>query len=89
MFRAGVTRTADAVALHAPTFVYLFTHRSPALGGWLGCCHCLELPFVFGAEHVPDVTTWTGSGPAVGDLTWGPAAVAGVRTHRRASRPRP
>jgi para-nitrobenzyl esterase len=69
VFRVGTVRTADAVALHAPTFLYLFTHRSPAMGGWLGSCHCLELPFVFGAERVEGVTTWTGSGQKVDHLT--------------------
>jgi hypothetical protein len=41
------------------------------MGGWLGSCHCLDLPFVFGAKDVPGVTAWTGSGPAAGHLiTW-------------------
>jgi para-nitrobenzyl esterase len=29
------------------TFSYLFTWRSPALGGKLGACHALDIPFVF------------------------------------------
>lgn len=29
------------------TFSYLFTWASPALGGKLGACHALEIPFVF------------------------------------------
>jgi len=28
-------------------FSYLFTWRSPAMGGKLGACHALEIPFVF------------------------------------------
>jgi para-nitrobenzyl esterase len=45
------------------TFVYLFTWESPAFGGLLGSCHALELPFVFGAVHVPAVQLFSGSGP--------------------------
>ncbi|MFF1883030.1 carboxylesterase/lipase family protein [Pseudarthrobacter sp. NPDC058196] len=29
------------------SFAYLFTWRSPAMGGKLGACHALEIPFVF------------------------------------------
>jgi len=31
----------------APVFVYLFTWETPVLGGKLGSCHALEIPFVF------------------------------------------
>ena len=31
----------------APVFVYLFTWETPVLGGRLGACHALEIPFVF------------------------------------------
>jgi para-nitrobenzyl esterase len=46
----------------ARTFVYLFDWESPAFGGFLGSCHALELPFVFGVVHVPAVQLFTGSG---------------------------
>jgi para-nitrobenzyl esterase len=54
-----------AAAHGGRSFVYLFEWVSPALGGALGCCHALDLPFVFGAVHIPAVQTLTGSGPAV------------------------
>jgi para-nitrobenzyl esterase len=40
-------------AAHQPqTYAYLFTWPSPVLGGMLGSCHALDLPFVFGTlEH--------------------------------------
>ena len=40
-------------AAHQPhTYAYLFTWASPVLGGMLGSCHALDLPFVFGTlEH--------------------------------------
>ena len=46
-------------------FVYLFDWESPAFGGMLGSCHALELPFVFGAVHLPVVQIFSGGGPAV------------------------
>jgi para-nitrobenzyl esterase len=45
--------------------VYLFEWESPAFGGILGSCHALELPFVFGAVHLPVVQIFSGGGPAV------------------------
>lgn len=44
---------ATAQAAHQPrTYAYLFTWSSPVLGGMLGSCHALDLPFVFGTlEH--------------------------------------
>jgi para-nitrobenzyl esterase len=33
-----------------PVYSYLFTWKSPALGGLLGACHALELGFVFGTH---------------------------------------
>ena len=50
-------------------FVYLFDWESPAFGGILGSCHALELPFVFGAVHVPVVQVFSGGGPAVETLS--------------------
>jgi para-nitrobenzyl esterase len=51
------------------TFVYLFTWESPAFGGLLGSCHALELPFVFGAVHVPAVQLFSGGGPQAETLS--------------------
>ena len=50
-------------------FVYLFDWESPAFGGILGSCHALELPFVFGAVHLPVVQVFSGGGPAVETLS--------------------
>jgi para-nitrobenzyl esterase len=51
------------------SFVYLFDWESPAFGGILGSCHALELPFVFGAVHLPVVQVFSGGGPAVETLS--------------------
>jgi para-nitrobenzyl esterase len=38
---------ADAQAVHAPVWQYLWTWASPAWGGMVGAAHAIELPFVF------------------------------------------
>ncbi len=53
----------------APSYVYAFEWESPAFGGILRSCHALELPFVFGAVHLPAVQVFSGSGPAVETLS--------------------
>ncbi len=69
------------------TFVYLFDWESPAFDGMLGSCHALELPFVFGAVHLPVVQLFSGSGPAVAALSeemqraWLAFATGGNPTH--------
>jgi para-nitrobenzyl esterase len=68
-------------------FVYLFEWESPAFGGILGSCHALELPFVFGAVHLPVVQIFSGSGPSVERLSqdmqraWLAFAAAGSPSH--------
>ena len=49
---------------HEPrTFVYLFGWPSPMLDGWVGACHVLEIPFVFGIHDAPHLAPFTGAGP--------------------------
>jgi para-nitrobenzyl esterase len=60
---------AAHVARGARAYVYLFDWESPAFGGILGSCHALELPFVFGAVHVPEVQVFSGGGAAVETLS--------------------
>ena len=63
-FRAPVIADADAHATHQPaTFVYRFAWRSPAMRGWLGACHALEIAFVFGVQGRGELAGFTGSGP--------------------------
>jgi len=78
---------AAHVAQGSRAFVYLFEWESPAFGGILGSCHALELPFVFGAVHVPVVQIFSGSGPEVEQLSrhmqraWLAFATAGNPSH--------
>lgn len=56
MFGVGTRRFADAHAAsggESSTFLYEFTWRSDALAGQLGCCHLMELPFVFDRLDLP------------------------------------
>jgi len=49
VFRYPSTKVAEAQSKHNNnTYMYLFTYRTPALGGLHGATHALEIPFVFG-----------------------------------------
>ena len=76
MFRAPTLRLAEAQLqarardrdqVHpdhpdhpAGVWSYLFSWPSTALGGRLGCCHSLELPFVFDTLGAPGTDRFTG-----------------------------
>ncbi len=63
VFRIPAIRLAEAQASHQRhTYAYLFTWPSPALGGRLGSCHALEVPFVFGSLALPGMGAFVGSG---------------------------
>ena len=48
-FRMGTIRHAELRAkAGSPAFLFQFDWQSPALGGVLRACHCLDLPFAFG-----------------------------------------
>ncbi len=73
------------IALNAaPVFVYLFTWRTPVLGGILGSAHTLEIPFVF---DLVDSSRLTGDSPARYELadklsrTWAAFARTGNPNH--------
>ncbi|MBI5946839.1 MAG: carboxylesterase/lipase family protein [Chloroflexi bacterium] len=70
VFRYPAMRLAELQSAHQPqTFAYLFTWKSPAMGGVLGSCHALELAFLWGLENDPAMTTFAGSGPAAETLS--------------------
>lgn len=65
MFRMPAIHLAEAQHRHnQPAYNYLFTWKSPAMGGILGACHALEIGFVFGAYN----DRFNGSGPAADTL---------------------
>ena len=61
-FRVPALAFADAHTAVAAAYVYLFGWRSPLLDGWLGACHVLEIPFVFGLQGSENLAYLTGSG---------------------------
>jgi para-nitrobenzyl esterase len=64
VFRLPALRMCEAqAATGTAVYDYLFTWKSPALGGLLGSCHALEIPFVFGTLTTPGVERFTGEGP--------------------------
>jgi para-nitrobenzyl esterase len=63
IFRLPTLRMLEAQAAHQPaTYSYLFNYRSPAAGGFLGACHAMEIPFVFGTLTDPPIDRFTGTG---------------------------
>jgi para-nitrobenzyl esterase len=69
-FRIPSLRLADALrAKGGAVYAYHFTYGSPALGGALGACHALELPFVFGTHDTPEQARFVGKGEAVTTLS--------------------
>jgi para-nitrobenzyl esterase len=69
VFRVETIRMADSVSAHGPVHAYLFTLRSPAMDGWLGACHCLDIPFVFGTHNLSGLSDWTGTGSEIERLS--------------------
>ena len=45
------------------TWMYRFDWPSPALRGWLGATHAIEIPFVFGNFELPSIAKFVGAGP--------------------------
>jgi para-nitrobenzyl esterase len=55
VYRQPSNRLLDArQGSSGKTFSYLFTWRSPAMGGKLGACHALDIPFVFRQLRSPE-----------------------------------
>jgi para-nitrobenzyl esterase len=69
-FRIPAVRLAEAQAQREPrTFMYRVDWESPMLGGFLGACHAVELPFVFGTFDLPGGDAFAGKGPEVEALS--------------------
>ena len=66
MFRMPVVQLVDAQRINNQhVYNYLFTWKSPVMGGVLGACHILEIGFVFGNYD----DTLCGSGPDADKLS--------------------
>ncbi|MBW2274380.1 MAG: carboxylesterase/lipase family protein [Deltaproteobacteria bacterium] len=63
VFHYPATRIADLQSRHqAQTFSYLFEWAPALLGGRIGACHGVELPFVFGSIRAPLIRATLGAG---------------------------
>jgi para-nitrobenzyl esterase len=61
VFRMPMISLVEAHRPHAPgTWVYRFSHETPAFGGALGACHAIEIPFVFDVLHRRGVDQFVG-----------------------------
>ena len=70
IFRMPALKLAETQLAHdSRVFNYLFTWKSPALGGMLGSCHALELGFMFGTHSDPGMVDFSGSGPKAQELS--------------------
>lgn len=66
MFRMPALQLAEAQLRHNPeVYNYLFTYRSPVMGGIFGACHALEMGFVFGTHD----DFFCGTGAAADELS--------------------
>jgi para-nitrobenzyl esterase len=63
MRHPAMTLASLQAAHQRQTYAYLFTWPSPALGGMLGSCHALDLPYVFGTLEHPMFRPFAGKGP--------------------------
>jgi para-nitrobenzyl esterase len=63
MYRGTAVRLAARKAAQrgAPAYAYLFTWRTPVLGGVLKSPHVIEIPFVFGTIDIGTPTTGSGA----------------------------
>lgn len=69
VFRIPAVRLAEAQSAHQPdTYAYLVTWEAQAMGGRLGACHGVDLPFVMGAVGSKAAGIFAGSGPEAEQL---------------------
>lgn len=56
-------RLAEAQAGHCnDVYLYQFNWKTDAMGGVLGACHALEIPYVFASHRAPGMAGFAGSG---------------------------
>jgi carboxylesterase type B len=68
VFHAPAHRLAELQSAFAPTFAYRFDWTPPGLRRWVGACHGIEIPFVFGTLREPPLAPLFFFAPGVGRL---------------------
>ena len=67
VFRHPAIELAEAQLTRSPdVWEYEFAWGTPAMGGMLGACHAIELPFVFGLSADPRLAGFLGDDPPAG-----------------------
>jgi carboxylesterase type B len=67
VFRYPAIALAEAQLEQTPdVWEYVFDWATPAMGGMLGACHAIELPFLFGMSSDPRLVGFLGEDPPVG-----------------------
>jgi para-nitrobenzyl esterase len=64
VFRYPAIALGEALLTQGPdVWEYVFDWGTPAMGGMLGACHAIELPFLFGLSADPRLTGFLGDDP--------------------------
>ena len=66
IFRIPAVQLAEAQLDHGSVWKYHWRWGSPAMGGMLGSCHAIELPFVFQMAHDPRLEVMVGPDAPLG-----------------------
>ncbi|MFI5316357.1 MAG: carboxylesterase/lipase family protein [Myxococcota bacterium] len=70
VFHWPAARLLDLHAAHSrDTYAYRFDWAPPIVGGRVGACHGIELPFVFGTILAPWLRPWLGAAPGARKLS--------------------
>jgi para-nitrobenzyl esterase len=85
IFRMPAISLAEAQLEHADVWKYQWRWGSPAMGGMLGACHAIELPFVFEIVDDPRLEVMVGPEPPKSLATstneaWSAFATSGMPT---------
>jgi para-nitrobenzyl esterase len=88
VFHVPAHRLAELQSAHGtPTYAYLFQWSPPLLARWLGACHGIEIPFVFGTLREPLLAPLFALSPGAGRLSarmqaaWAAFARSGDPSH--------
>ena len=67
VFRYPAIELSEALLNQSPdVWEYEFSWGTPAMGGMLGACHAIELPFLFGLASDPRLLGFLGDDPPIG-----------------------
>jgi para-nitrobenzyl esterase len=68
VFHWPAARLLESCASHSRAYAYRFDWRPPLVGGRIGACHGIELPFVFGTVLETWLRPWAAAAPGARKL---------------------